>query len=214
MSDDSQTPRSPGSDREDGSSTAAARRFPPLERDILDKVCSGDREALGVFFEHYFDRVYGLAYRLLGNHAGAEDAAQEVFTKVFRAAHQLDPQRDPAPWLLKITLNTCRSFWRSTRHRMDRKSMSLDSPEDGAIDVKNGRKGPHDNLEASERERVVQQAVMELPETLRGVVILKDYMNLDHKEIAATLELSHDAVRKRYSRALTELGDLLRGRLE
>ena len=74
-------------------------------------------------------------------------------------------------------------------------------------------RNPEETHAAGLRERRVQEAILDLPETLREVVLLRDYEGLDHKEIAEILEIGHDAVRKRYSRALAELGRLLRGRL-
>ena len=59
-------------------------------------------EALAAFFEQHFDRVYALVHRLLGDRHSAQDATQEVFLKVHRAAHTLDPERDPEPWVTTI----------------------------------------------------------------------------------------------------------------
>jgi RNA polymerase sigma factor (sigma-70 family) len=66
-------------------------------------------------------------------------------------------------------------------------------------------------LGAEDRRRSVIEAVQDLEESLREVVVLHDYEGLDHKEIASALGLSHDAVRKRYSRALATLAQRLKG---
>src|SRR5262245_15515908 len=79
-----------------GATDGAARAFPPsLTRAQLEAVRARDKDALGALFEAYFDRVYGLVRRLLGNVTLAEDVTQEVFLKVHRAAHRIDPDRDP-----------------------------------------------------------------------------------------------------------------------
>lgn len=190
------------------------RAQPEPQPSVIEGVRRRDPEALGAFFEHYFGCVYGLAYRLLGNRANAEDATQDVFYKVHRAAHRLDPKRDPVPWLVTITLNTCRSIWRSSSHKMEKRSVALESPGGAAWEPADSSKGPEEALIAAERERQVQEAVAQLPESLREVVMLRDYMGLGHKEIAEVLDLSHEAVRKRYSRALSELGACLKETVE
>jgi RNA polymerase sigma-70 factor (ECF subfamily) len=186
---------------------------PPPDRAILEGVRRREPDALGAFYEHYFDTVYALTYRLLGNRAGAEDATQEVFYKLHRAAEQLDLERDPTAWVMTIALNACRSLWRSAAHRMEVRSASIDEASDYRAPIADRSPNPEEAREAAERERHVQEALMELPEEQRIIVILKDYQGLSHKRIAGLLDLGHDAVRKRYSRALAELSHKLRGRL-
>jgi len=84
----------------------------------LERVRAREPEALAAFFERHFDRVYGLVYRLLGDRTIAEDMTQEVFLKVHRAAHQIDPARDPVPWLVTIAHNACRDLWRSNAWKL------------------------------------------------------------------------------------------------
>jgi len=59
----------------------------------------------------------------------------------------------------------------------------------------------------------VQEALQSLPEPLRASIVLHDYQGLDHRQAADVLHIAHDAARKRYSRALAALEQLLRGRL-
>ena len=178
----------------------------------LERVRARDPDALGAFFERYFDRVYGLAYRLLGERAAAEDAAQDVFLKVHRAADRIDPDRDPEPWLLTITTNVCRDLWRSGAHRMSRRSASIDDePAAGGLTLTSPGKSPEGELLAAERERLTQEAIARLPENLREAVLLREYQGLGYDEIARVLGINEAAARKRYSRALAELGRYLKG---
>ena len=171
-----------------------------------------DPEALGAFFERYFDRVYGLVFHLLGERAAAEDVTQEVFLKVHRAAAQLDPTRDPAPWLSTIAYNSCRDLWRSGAYRMARRSASVEQDAAVAMRLAHGD-DPERALLGAERERLVRDAIADLPEPLRAVVLLYDYQGLNHQEIARVLNVNHAAARKRYSRALAALGKRLKEKL-
>jgi RNA polymerase sigma-70 factor (ECF subfamily) len=166
-----------------------------------------------MLFERYFDAVYALVYRLLGDRPAAEDAASEVFLKVYRAAHQLDSGRDPAPWLMTIATNVCRDLWRSGAYRMSRRQASaLDEP---AIEARltSGTNEPERDTLEGERDRLVHDALQQLPAQLRAVVVMHDWQGMNHQEIAAALGLEHAAARKRYSRALSALAKLLEGNL-
>ncbi len=182
-----------------------------LSPEVLDGVRLRDPEALTAFYDAWFDRVFGLTYRLLGNRSAAEDATQEVFIKIYGAAHRLDPSRDPGPWVVTIAYNVCRDLWRSRRHKLDRLSSSLDE-HPGLGERAGAAPGPgaEETVERGERAERVQAAILELPESLRTVVVLHDYQGLNHEEIARAVGASHAAVRKRYSRALNRLGELLK----
>jgi RNA polymerase sigma-70 factor (ECF subfamily) len=180
----------------------------------LERVRAREPEALEAFFERYFDRVYGLVYRLLGDRALAEDMTQEVFLKVHRAAHQLDPSRDPGPWLVTIAHNACRDLWRSGAWKLARRSAPLDGDSPLAATLSRGTNDPERDLLAGERERLVQEALRKLPEPLRVAVVLHDYQGMGHEEIGRLTGLHHAAARKRYSRALAALARLLKDSIE
>jgi len=156
-------------------------------------------------YESYFPRIFNLVYRLLGDHALAEDALQDVFLRVHRAAHQLDPGRDPGPWLTTIACNSCRERCRARRRRLERRTVSLDNDPDGGKVAARSDRSPETDLLGAERERLLMEALEELPEDQRVVVILHDYQGLPHEEIARIVGARHDAVRQRHSRALAAL---------
>jgi RNA polymerase sigma-70 factor (ECF subfamily) len=175
----------------------------------LEGVRRRDPRALEAFFEAYFDRVFSLLKRLLGNTAAAQDAAQDVFLKIHRGAHQLDPARDPAPWVMAIATNVCRDLWRSGAYRLSSTASSLEASPGLAERIRSDRRDPEEEAIASERARLVQVALGRLREPLREVVVLREYEGLGYDEIAAITGLNEAAVRKRYSRALSELGKAL-----
>jgi RNA polymerase sigma-70 factor (ECF subfamily) len=176
----------------------------------LDLVRARDPRALEAFFQYYFHRIYGLVFRLIGKRGEAEDLTQEVFLKVYRALHKLDPGRDPGPWLVAIACNVCRDYWRSTEYRMGRRSGALEeSLVARRVPVDDG--DPQIKLVQHEQEERVQSAIGRLPTAYRMAVILYDYQGLSHEEIAAITGVSHAAARKRYSRALSALAAILEG---
>lgn len=193
---------------------ASPRPFPALDRSVLTGMREAKPEAMRAFFGAYFDRIYGFAFRLTGDRTLAEDVTQEVCYRIQRAASTLDPDRDPGPWVMAITANTCRSIWRSSASRMQRASRSIHGDADGSsppIDLPADVASPDEPLLAAERERLVQEALLGLDPALREIVLLRDYEGMDHTAIATALGISHSAARKRYSRALAALASRLRG---
>ncbi|MBI1799006.1 MAG: sigma-70 family RNA polymerase sigma factor [Candidatus Eisenbacteria bacterium] len=175
----------------------------------MERVRNREPEALAALFDRHFDLVFGLAMRLMGDRTLAEDVAQDVFLKVHRAANRIDPSRDPAPWFTAITYNACRDVWRSGAWRMSRRSRPVDEDPGFGVPLTRGTNDPEDDALASERARLVQDAIRRLPEALRTPVVLHDYQGLGHPEIAKLLGVNPAAARKRYSRALTALATIL-----
>lgn len=195
--------------REDGPQAAAGR--PAL--DAMERLRARDPKALGAFFEDHFDSIYGLVYRLLGDRHVAEDVAQEVFFRAYRAIHRIRTDRDARPWLTTIAYNVCRNHWRSGSHRLARRSVSIH--ELGSADERMSLAGddPESDALTRERERIVQETLLDLPEALRTAVVLHDYEGLSHERVAEITGIGHAAARKRHSRAVAELAKRLRGRV-
>jgi RNA polymerase sigma-70 factor, ECF subfamily len=189
---------------------AAPPEAPAARRAHLERVRAREPEALDAFFEFHFDRVFGLVYRLLGQRAMAEDVTQEVFLKAHRALDRLDVDRDPGPWLTAIAYNACRDVWRSGAHRMARRSASIEDDPGVGARLTAGTNDPERDLLRAESEQLVREAIEKLPEDLRAAVLLYDYQDWSHQEIADLLGIQHAAARKRYSRALGMLGKMLK----
>lgn len=189
---------------------------PALPAGLLESVRLGQPEALGELFEACFDDIYGLAVRMLKDPTLAEDVVQEVFLRLHRAAATLDPERDPRPWLRTLTANLCRDHWRSFGAKVNQKSVQVDGDPDDpdhpapSVQLPNGGPTPEAQTVANQQAAHVQAAIDRLPDEQREVVLLRDYEGLSHEEIAVIVGASPAAVRKRYSRALSALGEWLK----
>jgi RNA polymerase sigma-70 factor (ECF subfamily) len=184
-----------------------------LPEEVLEGAKQRNGESLEKFFDFFFEPLYALAFRLTGHRAQAEDLLQDVFLKVYKAIDRLDTSRDPAPWMMTITYNAFRDRWRSWEGRRERASLSIEGSTYLHEVLPGGEPSPEQKLVREEQERLVQDAISELPPDLRAVVVLHDYLGLGHVDIAVITGASHGAVRKRYSRALKVLGTRLGGKL-
>jgi len=166
-----------------------------------------DRSAMEVFFDHYFDRVYGYVHRMVGNADDAEDITQIAFMKMHRAIDTLDSERDPTPWVFTVAANAIRDFWRSRRQRESRMEYTLeDHPHAlGLVEYQT----PETDLHTSDMLTQVERNMNLLSESLRSLLVLRDIEGLSYVEIAGVLEIEEATARKRHSRAIQELRKLM-----
>jgi RNA polymerase sigma-70 factor (ECF subfamily) len=175
---------------------------------VLEAVRRREPRALGSVYDAAFPYVYRLAFRLCGRRAAAEDAAQDVFLKLHRHAARVDPSRHLKPWLTTVTLNACRDRLRRRARRSER------AVDPSAINgIGHSERAPEYEMVERERWRALERALGALDDRSREVVVLHVFSGQTHQDTAALLGISPAAVRKRYSRALAKMRDLL-GRSE
>jgi RNA polymerase sigma-70 factor (ECF subfamily) len=171
----------------------------PTDEDLLSRVANGDRDAFGDLYRRYARTVLGLALRRLGDRGRAEDAVQEAFTSVWRAARSYRRERGPvAPWLYAVARNAIADRGRA---RIEPPSEPADSPSDAP--------GPPDRAEQSWVAWRVHRALEELPETERTVIELAYWSGLSQSEIADFLGIPLGTVKTRTRSGLRRLGEEL-----
>jgi RNA polymerase sigma-70 factor (ECF subfamily) len=200
----------------DASSGLGARgedaRADDLTADELTALAERRPEALERFFDVYFARVYGYVRRLVKDEHAAEDLTQDIFMHLHRALSTYDPRRALRPWVFTIATNKVRDYW-SSRTFQERAAMIGDEDDEGELDPRRearaAERGPRETLSGKELESAVEAAIERLPGTLRQTLMLRYFEELSFEEIARAVDKNEVAVRKRYSRALAELRELL-----
>lgn len=169
---------------------------------LLVKKCQkGDTRAFEQLVTIYQDRVYALSYQLTGNHADAEDLAQNVFIKAYRALPNFRNEADFGTWLHRIAVNL------SINEKRKRKpDVSLDSPvqtRDGEMPriVASDAESPEEVYENKEFRNMVREALWELSEEHRAVLVLREMQGYAYDEIARMLDCSLGTVKSRINRA-------------
>jgi RNA polymerase sigma-70 factor, ECF subfamily len=146
-------------------------------------------------------KVLGTAMRMLGNLEDAKDAAQEVFLRLYKYQHSLDPSRDPAPWVYRTTMNVC----------FDLRRKRTELPLGEAADVEGPAVDLDGRLDDETRREALKQALLRLPEKMRAAVVLRDVEGLPTREVAEILGSSEVTVRTQVSQARLRLRKLVRG---
>ncbi|MET9904384.1 RNA polymerase sigma-70 factor [Streptomyces sp. NPDC006446] len=152
-------------------------------------------------FETYRPRLFGLAYRMLGSAADAEDTVQDAYLR-FSGADRAEVER-PGAWLAKVVTNLCLNRLTSARARRER-YVGPWLPE--PLVTADGALGP---LESAEQRDAVSLALLVLLERLtpteRAVYVLREAFAYGHREIAEVLELSETNCRQLYRRAVRRI---------
>ena len=167
--------------------------------ELIRRTAAGDRNAFEALYRRYSRPVFGLALRRLGDRGRAEDAVQETFASVWRAARSYRPERGPgAPWLYAVARNAI-----IDRSRV-RSEPPAEPPEEASSEA-----GPPEHAEAGWTAWRVHRALEELSESERAVIELAYWSGLSQSEIAEYLGIPLGTVKTRTRAALGRLADLL-----
>jgi RNA polymerase sigma-70 factor, ECF subfamily len=167
--------------------------------ELITRVGSGDRSAFETLYRRYARPVFGLALRRLGDRGRAEDAVQETFASVWRAARSYRPERGPgAPWLYAVARNAI----------VDNGRVRREPPVEGA-DERSDEETPADRAESGWVAWRVHRSIAELPENERIVIELAYWGGRSQSEIAELLDVPLGTVKTRTRTGLARLADML-----
>jgi RNA polymerase sigma-70 factor (ECF subfamily) len=177
---------------------------------MLD-VKAGDEDSFALLLHRYRSPLVNFLYRMVRDRAQAEDLAQDVFLRVYRARKDYVPSAKFTTWLFRIATNLALNSIRDTRYQ--KMEVSIDQPvradaEDGderPLDVADKQLNIEQHLVEEERRKMIRQAIEKLPEKQRAAVLLHKYQELECNEIAKILECSESALKSLLFRAYETL---------
>lgn len=170
---------------------------------FLTRLQAGDPLAFAQFVEDNQDRIYNLALKMLNDPHEAEDVLQETFLNAYKALPDFKGRSSLSTWLYRIASNA--SLMRLRKKRPD--TVSVDEPlileagESLPRQLADWSSLPEDELLNSESRQVMDEAISQLPESLRIVFILRDIEGLSTAETGEVLDLSDGVVKTRLHRA-------------
>ena len=170
---------------------------------FLERLRAGDAQAFEELVASHQHRVFGVALRMLGSAAEAEEIAQEAFLRAHRSLPEFRGDARLSTWLYAIVSRLCLNRLASG----DRKAVR--HGEEILLRVADPRGGPDAGAERGELEAALHRAIAELSEERRVVVILRDLEGLSYEDIAVALGIELGTVRSRLHRARLDLKDKL-----
>jgi len=162
---------------------------------VLEQARAGDLDAFESLLRSHERQVLGTALRLLGRLEDAQDAAQEVFIRLFRNLKKLQSMDAVGPWLHRVTVNVCNDAWRKRRPESDITEFTIASE---APD-------PETVATQSQRQRAVVRGLGTLARKERAALVLREVEGLSTREVAEILGSSEVTVRTQICSARMKL---------
>jgi RNA polymerase sigma-70 factor, ECF subfamily len=169
---------------------------------VIVEASQGNQNAYAELVNRFQTPVFNLCYRMLGDQADAEDAAQETFWRAFQSLNRYDRHRPFITWLLSISAHYCIDQLRK-RHLT---TLPMDILRDEEAPDPNPN--PEIVASRSEETRSLQIYLSKLGPQDRAAIILRYWYDLSEDEIGRTLALTPSAVKSRLHRARLELAQL------
>lgn len=171
--------------------------------ELMLRFQKGDERAFEELVRRHTRSLLNLVYRYLGDASRAEDVAQDIFVKVYRARRKYQPKAKFSTWLYRIAVNHCLNEIRARRGEP-----AVASSADDLVEEIAG--GPPDaRLGRLELQQAVKRAIDALPENQRMAVLLARYEEMSYGEIAEALGMSLEAVKALLHRAKENLKQAL-----
>ena len=180
----------------------------PTDVQLMLDVKAGDEASFDFLLRKYRAPLVNFLFRMVQDRATAEDLAQEVFIRVYRAREKYSPSAKFTTWLFRIATNLALNSLRDNRYQ--KMEVSIDAPAEGEEEAP-PRELPGRELRIDEhmlereRSEFIRRAIAGLPEKQRVAVLLHKYEEMDYNEIAKILECSESALKSSLFRAYETL---------
>lgn len=173
---------------------------------LIETIKQGDEEAFCRLYEASAGRVYGLALRITGNPANAEEVVEDVYHEVWRTASSFDADRGhPLVWLMMLTRGRAISKWRSSRSPVTLEKLDEFMEDFPCLE----EHGPEQKCLHGERTRLLAEAMKLLSAKENQLLSLAFLFSMSHSEIASQMQMPLGTVKSCVRRALMKLRDSL-----
>jgi RNA polymerase sigma-70 factor, ECF subfamily len=181
------------------------------ERDLISRICRGERELFKMLIEPYQRTVFSVAYSVLNNAADAEEVAQEAFINAFRSLSGFRAEAKFSTWLIQITLNEARRRLRRVNPALQQSKSEPSNEADDYIprDLADWREIPSEALARKELRQAMERTLCQLQPIYRQVLVLRDLQHLSTLETSELLGISVDLVKTRLRRARLQMREAL-----
>ena len=173
---------------------------------LIAQTLAGESAAFGQLVLKYQDRLYNTVMHVSGNAEDARDVVQNAFVQAYLKLSTFKGNSAFYTWLYRIAFNEAISH-----KRKQRSTLSVEhARETSGIEPEDSEAGPHEILEEDERRRQVREAIGELNDEHRAVLVLREIDGCCYETIADILDLPIGTVRSRLHRARLQLKEQLR----
>ena len=175
------------------------------DAELMRRVQIGDETGFALLLERYRGPVIRFLYRMVQNQGVAEELAQDVFLRVYRARRNYQATAKVSTWLFCIATRRALNWRRDVRKERGNESLDSGLAERPVLEISDRRSSVEEELVRGTVADEIRSAVHALSAKQRAAVILHKYHGREYREIAATLECSESAVKSLLFRAYENL---------
>ena len=184
------------------------RRMDKAETEAIRDVLAGDRDAYRVLMDRHFCSVARVAFRITGNEADAEEAAQEAFLLAYNKLPSFRQDSAFSTWIIRITMNTAINLVERRKRDLSYHAPRIaDEPSiaDHTVQIVDRQAGPEVSLLNREAVSLRQAAMAELTPMERTAFTLRHMEDVPMAEIAAALNITSNSAKQAVFRAVSKL---------
>ena len=173
------------------------------EKRIIKECQKGNSESFYVLLDRYKERVYSLAYQMIGDHASADDVTQEVFIRAYKGLPKFMGKCSFFTWLYRITINCSYRYLRKNMTFLKKVTNEIDPAVylDDRLKHKFTGNSPYKTLEMKETMELLSQSIDKLSVKHKTVLIMFEFQGLSIQDISEILKTSPGTVKSRLHHA-------------
>ena len=175
------------------------------DAELMLRVKDGDSASFGVLLDKHRASVVHFLYRMVQNHAVAEELAQEVFLRVYRSRESYEPTARFTTWLFRIATHLALNSLRDGKNERRQERLDDGPADTPAREVSDRRPSVEQNLLYQARLEEIRNAIAMLPEKQRAAVLMHKYEEMEYSQIAKVLNCSESAIKSLLFRAYETL---------
>jgi RNA polymerase sigma-70 factor, ECF subfamily len=169
------------------------------DEQVVEQVLAGETALFEILMRRHNQRLYRTARAILRDDAEAEDVMQDAYVRAFQHLDQFAGRAKFSTWLTRIAVNE--ALARSHRRSRFEAIEDHDSYGDSMPSLQSSTPDPEQRASASELNRLLESAILTLPESYRTVLVLRDVEEMNTAETAVCLQLTEENVKVRLHRA-------------
>ena len=185
--------------------------------ELIQAFQAGKKAAFDELVLSHKDKVFNLCYCFIGDYQDANDLAQDVFFKAFKALKNFRFEAEFSTWIYRIAVNTCKNRLKSFQYRLKKKFVHLNNTaaakNNPGIEMEDESSSPEIELGIKEKSKLIQAAINSLPAEKKAVVVLRDIEGLSYKEISSVTGFNLGTVKSKLARARQDLREKLKGEI-
>ncbi len=176
---------------------------------ILEFQKTDETESFEVLMQRYKNPLFNFVFRFLGDRDSTADVVQETFIKVYKNKDSYKTFAKFSTWIYTIAGNLAKTELQR-RKRKNQVSINSYGDDEETMELPDGGPLPDRLVDSGIKNKMIQDALLKLPEVYREMVVLRDIQEFSYEEIAEMMDISIGTVKSRINRGRSQLQELLR----